>query len=89
MLGDGGSYLVKGLSLGDLRQFPRRLRGGVVTVCFERRLKAAVKLFPAGGQDGLSLGGKGVPGTGECGGDSFVHMGRGHGAQQLAAHKGQ
>ena len=60
MLGDGGSYLVKGLSLGDLRQFTRRLRGGVVGVCFERRLKSAVKLFPAGGQDGLSLGGKGA-----------------------------
>ena len=89
MLGDCGSYLVKGLSLGDLQQFPRKLRGGVVGVCFERRLKSAVKLFPAGGQDGLSLGGKGFPGTGECGGDSLVHMGRGHGAQQLAAHKGQ
>lgn len=80
MLGDGSSYLVKGLTLGDLRQFPRRLRGGVVGVCFERRLKAAVKLFPAGGQDGLSLGGKGVPGTGKCGGNSLVHMGRGHSA---------
>ena len=60
MLGDGGSYLIKGLSLGNLGKFPRRLWGGVVGVCFERRLKAAVKLFPAGGQDGLSLGGKGV-----------------------------
>ena len=55
MLGDCGSYLVKGLSLGDLQQFPRKLRGDVVGVCFERRLKSAVKLFPAGGQDGLSL----------------------------------
>ena len=90
MLGDGGSYLVKGLSLGDLRQFPRRLRGGVVGVCFERRLKAAVKLVSSRGSGWVfSLGGKGVPGTGECGGDSFIHMGRGHGAQQLAAHKGQ
>lgn len=72
MLGDGGSYLVKGLSLGNLRKFPRRLRGGVVGVCFERRLKAAVKLFPARGEDGFSLSGKGVPGTGECGGDSRI-----------------
>ena len=74
MFGDGSSYLVKGLSLGDLRQFTRKLRGGVVGVCIERRLKAAVKLFPAGSQDGLSLGGKGVSGTGKCGGDSLVHI---------------
>ena len=74
MFGDGGSYLVKGLSLGNFGKFLRRLRGSVVGVCFERRLKAAVKLFPAGGQDGLSLGGKGVPGTGECSGDSFERL---------------
>ncbi len=90
MLGDAAVTLSKVCPLGDLRQFPRRLRGGVVGVCFERRLKAAVQALSSRGSGWFfSLGGKGVPGTGECGGDSFIHMGRGHGAQQLAAHKGQ
>ena len=89
MLGDGDSYLVKGLALGNLGKFPYSSGGGVVGVCFERRLKAAVKLFPAGGEYGFALGGKGFPGTGECGGDSLIHMGRSHGAQQLTEHKGQ
>ena len=89
MLGGAGLHLVKGLALGNLRQLPRKLRRVLVGVGLKGSLKAPVNLFPSRRQDGFALGGKFIPGAGDCGGDGLIHMGRGHGAQQLAADKGK
>ena len=48
MLGDAGLHRVKGLALGDLRQLPCQLRRVLVGVGLERRLEAALNLFPTG-----------------------------------------
>ena len=88
MLGDGSRHVLKGLALGQLRQFPRQLRGVLVVVGLKGSAETAVNLFPARRQDGFALGDKFFPGAGESGGDGLKHMGRGHGTKQLAAHKG-
>lgn len=89
MLGNGSLHLVKGLALGDLRQFPRQLRRILVGVGLKASTETAVNLFPARRQDGFALGGKLVSGAGESGGDSLKHMGRCHGTKQFTAHKGE
>ena len=68
MLGDAGLRLVKGLALGDLRQYPRQLRRVLVGIGLKASTETEVNLFPARRQDGFALGGKLFPGTGESGG---------------------
>ena len=84
MLRDGCSHIRKGLALFKLRQLPHGL-GVLVGSGFQRGTETAVNLFPAGDKNSLALGGKLFPGTGECGGDSLIHIRPGHGTQHLAA----
>ena len=84
MLRDGCSYIRKGLALFKLRQLPHGL-GIIVRIGFQGGTETVVKLFPAGGKNGLALGGKLFPGTSECGGDSLIDMRPGHGTQHLIA----
>ena len=84
MLGDGSGHVCKGLALFKFRQLPYRL-GFLVGVGFQGGTETAVNLFPAGGKDGLALGGKLLPCTGDCGGDSLIRIRPGHGAQHFAA----
>lgn len=88
MLGDRGGHIRKGLALGQFRQLPYRF-GFLVGIRFQGGTETAVNLFPAGGKNGLALGGKLFPGTGECGGDGLIDMRPGHSTQELTADQGQ
>ena len=55
MLGDAGLRLVKGLALGDLRQYPRQLRRVLVGIGLKASTETEVNLFPARRQDGFAL----------------------------------
>ena len=88
MLGNGSGRIVKGLSLGKLRQ-GRFVLGFLVGLSFQRQTETGVNAFPASSQNCFAFCGKLFAAALKYSGDSFIHMGRRNGAKQLAADKGQ
>ncbi len=90
MFGDSGLHPgQKSLTLGDLRQFPRRRSGASSSLSvLNDALKRRSISFQPGVRMVLPLAVNSFPGTGECGGDSLVHR-AGHLAHSLQHTRGQ